>query len=142
MNGQVRTLVHELVHALGVNYQTHTRPQAEVIVDTATLIILSGAGLDASGETIPYVAGWGESGALEAVTEHAELIDRLARAICEKMRPSGRYTLPGVIPNLVTGRISNLFDLRGPNFIVDDAGGLIGFFLLLARVCHGLHILG
>ena len=35
VNGQVRTLVHELVHALGVNYQTHTRPQAEVIVDTA-----------------------------------------------------------------------------------------------------------
>ena len=81
VNGQVRTLVHELVHALGVNYQTHTRPQAEVIVDTATLIILSGAGLDASGETIPYVAGWGETGALEAVTEHAELIDRLARTV-------------------------------------------------------------
>ena len=52
-----------------------------MIVDTATLIILSGAGLDASGETIPYVAGWGETGALEAVTEHAELIDRLARTI-------------------------------------------------------------
>ena len=81
VNGQVRTLVHELVHALGVNYQTHTRPQAEVIVDTASLIILSGAGLDASGETIPYVAGWGETGALEAVTEHAELIDRLARTV-------------------------------------------------------------
>jgi hypothetical protein len=81
VNGQVRTLVHELVHALGVNYQTHTRPQSEVIVDTATLIILSGAGLDTSGETIPYVAGWGETGALEAVTEHAELIDRLARTV-------------------------------------------------------------
>ena len=35
VNGQVRTLVHELVHALGVNYQTHTRREAEVIVDTA-----------------------------------------------------------------------------------------------------------
>jgi hypothetical protein len=81
VNGQVRTLVHELVHARGVNYQTHTRPQAEVIVDTATLIILAGAGLDTSGETIPYVAGWGETGALEAVTEHAELIDRLARTV-------------------------------------------------------------
>jgi hypothetical protein len=81
VNGQVRTLVHELVHALGVNYQTHTRPQAEVIVDTATLIILSGAGLDTAGETIPYVAGWGETGALEAVTEYAELIDRLARTV-------------------------------------------------------------
>ena len=33
------------------------------------------------GETIPYVAGWGETGALEAVTEHAELIDRLARTV-------------------------------------------------------------
>ena len=49
-------------------------------------------------------------------------VDRLVHAICEKTRPSGRYTLPGVIPNLATGRISNLFDLRGPNFIVDDAG--------------------
>lgn len=81
VNGQVRVLVHELVHALGVNYETHTRPEAEVIVDTATLIVLSGAGLDTSGETIPYVAGWGETGALEAVTEHAELIDRLARKV-------------------------------------------------------------
>ena len=35
VNGQVRTLVHEVVHALGVNYQTHSRPHAEVIVDTA-----------------------------------------------------------------------------------------------------------
>jgi N-terminal domain of anti-restriction factor ArdC len=81
VNGQVRTLVHGIVHALGVDYQTHSRPQAEVIVDTATLIILNGAGLDTSGETIPYVAGWGETGALEAVTEHAELIDRLARTV-------------------------------------------------------------
>jgi hypothetical protein len=81
INGQVRTLVHELVHALGVTYQTHTRPTAEVIVDTATLIILSGAGLDTSEETIPYVASWGETGAIEAVTEHAELIDRLARTV-------------------------------------------------------------
>jgi hypothetical protein len=79
--GQARTLVHELVHALGVNYQTHTRPEAEVIVDTATLIVLSGVGLDTSGETIPYVASWGETGALEAVTGHAELIDRLARKV-------------------------------------------------------------
>jgi hypothetical protein len=83
VNGQVRVLVHEIVHALGVTYQTHTRPQAEVIVDTATLIIVSGAGLDTSGETVPYVAGWGETGALEAVTEHAELIDRLARTVEE-----------------------------------------------------------
>jgi len=52
-----------------------------VIVDTTTLIVLGGVGLDTAGETIPYVAGWGESGALEAVTEFAQLIDGLARQI-------------------------------------------------------------
>jgi hypothetical protein len=52
-----------------------------VIVDTTTLIVLSAVGLDTAGETIPYVAGWGEDGALEAVTEFAALIDSLARRI-------------------------------------------------------------
>ncbi len=80
-NGQVRTLVHETVHALGVDYQKYTRAQAEIIVDTTTLIVLSGVGLDTSGETIPYIAGWGEDGALEAVTEFATLIDSLARKV-------------------------------------------------------------
>jgi len=80
-NGQVRTLVHEVVHALGVDYAKYSRAQAEVIVDTTTLIVLSGVGLDTSGETIPYVAGWGESGALDAVTEFAQLIDALVRRV-------------------------------------------------------------
>jgi hypothetical protein len=80
-NAQVRTLVHEIVHALGVDYQRYSREQAEVIVDTTTLIVLAGVGLDVSGETIPYVAGWGEDGALDAVSEFAQLIDRLARQI-------------------------------------------------------------
>jgi antirestriction factor ArdC-like protein len=81
VNGQVRTLVHELVHALGVNYQTHSRPQAEVIVDTVTFIVCAGVGLDVGGESIPYVAGWGEDGALEAVTEFAGVIDTLAHKL-------------------------------------------------------------
>ncbi len=80
-NARVRTLVHETIHALGVDYQRYTRAQAEVIVDTTTLIVLSAAGLDTSGETIPYVAGWGEHGALEAVTEFAHLIDTLGRRV-------------------------------------------------------------
>jgi hypothetical protein len=81
INGQVRTLVHELVHAQGVTYETHTRSVAEVIVDVTTMIVLGGVHLDVSGETIPYIAGWGEAGALEAVTEHATLIDTLARQL-------------------------------------------------------------
>ncbi len=80
-NTQVRTLVHEVTHALGVDYAKYSRAQAEVIVDTTTLIVLGGVGLDTAGETIPYVARWGESGALDAVSEFAHLIDGLARRI-------------------------------------------------------------
>jgi len=81
LNARLRTLVHETIHALGVDYQQYSRPQAEVVVDTTTLIILGGVGLDVSGETVPYVAGWGEDGALEAVTQFAGLIDSLARRV-------------------------------------------------------------
>ncbi|MFL5912916.1 MAG: hypothetical protein ACJ768_20410 [Gaiellaceae bacterium] len=41
----------------------------------------SGAGLDTSGESIPYVAGWGEDGALEAIQQVAELIDSIVLRI-------------------------------------------------------------
>jgi len=89
-NAQVRTLVHEVTHALGVDYAKYSRAQAEVIVDTTTLIVLSGVGLDVSGETIPYIAGWGEGGALDAVTDFAQLIDGLARRIAHTIEvPSG-----------------------------------------------------
>jgi hypothetical protein len=80
-NARLRTLIHEAIHALGVDYQQHSRAQAEVIVDTTTLVVLGGLGLDVSGETVPYVAGWGEDGALEAVTQFAALIDALARRV-------------------------------------------------------------
>jgi hypothetical protein len=80
-NAQVRILVHESIHALGVDYQRYSRAQAEVIVDTTTLVVLGSVGLDVSGETVPYVAGWGEDGALDAVTEFAKLIDTLARRV-------------------------------------------------------------
>jgi hypothetical protein len=75
-----------LVHALGVDYQHYFRQQAEVIVDTVTYIVCAGAGLDVGGESIPCV-GWGEDGALAAVTEFATLIDGLATQI---ERPGSR----------------------------------------------------
>jgi hypothetical protein len=42
---------------------------------------LSGEETGDTGETIPYVAGWSENGALEAVTEFAATIDKIARQI-------------------------------------------------------------
>ena len=80
-NRQVRTLVHELAHALGVGYEQYGREQAEVLVDCVTYIVCSSVGLDVGGESIPYIAGWGEDGALDAIHEYAETIDAIARRI-------------------------------------------------------------
>jgi hypothetical protein len=71
-NAQLRILIHETTHGLGVGYAEYGRARAEVIVDTATVIALGAVGLDTSGETVPYIASWGETGALEAVTEFAQ----------------------------------------------------------------------
>lgn len=80
-NAQVRILVHEIAHGLGVGYPEYGRARSEVIVDTVTYLACASAGLDVSGESIPYVAGWGEDGALEAVSEFARTIDQFARRI-------------------------------------------------------------
>jgi hypothetical protein len=80
-NGQLRTLVHECAHALGIDYERYTREQSEVLADTITFVVCSSVGLTVDGESIPYVAGWGEEGALDAVTAFAATIDTLARRI-------------------------------------------------------------
>lgn len=44
-NSRVRTLVHEIAHALGVDYRDYSRAQAEVIVDS---VIFSSGWLESS----------------------------------------------------------------------------------------------
>jgi hypothetical protein len=80
-NAKVRVLVHEIAHALGVGYNDYGRRRAEVLVDTVTFVVCGSVGLDTSGSTVPYVAGWGESGELDAIRVYAETIDKLARRI-------------------------------------------------------------
>jgi N-terminal domain of anti-restriction factor ArdC len=80
-NAQLRILIHETIHALGVGYAEYGRERAEVIVDTATAIAVGSVGLRVDGDSIPYIAGWGETGALDAVTAFARTIDELARRI-------------------------------------------------------------
>jgi N-terminal domain of anti-restriction factor ArdC len=80
-NAQVRALIHECVHALGIDYERYPRNRAEVIADTVTFLACSSAGLAVDAESVPYVASWGRDGALEAVGEFAQTIDGLARRI-------------------------------------------------------------
>ena len=80
-NAIVRVLVHELAHALGVGYAEYGREAAEVIVETATVIVCGAIGLDTSGESIPYIAGWGETDDLAAIRTFAEKVDEIARTL-------------------------------------------------------------
>ena len=89
-NAQVRVLVHEIAHALGVGYSDYGRRRAEVLVDTVTFIVCGAVGLDTSGSSVPYVAGWGESGELDAIRGYAETIDEIARRIEDSLRHESR----------------------------------------------------
>ena len=80
-NRQVRTLTHEIAHGHGLGYAELGRERCEVLVDCVTYCVLGALGLDVSGESIPYVAGWGEDGALDAIREYAQTIDTIARRI-------------------------------------------------------------
>ena len=87
-NGQVRLLVHEIAHALGVGYREYGRERAEAIVDCVAYLVCAGVGLDVEASTVPYIAGWAaeDDGGLQ---RDAVLIDRLAGRI-ERALPNGR----------------------------------------------------
>lgn len=81
-NGRVRVLVHELAHAVGVpTYKEHGRADAEVIVETAAVIVCGSIGLDTSGESIPYIAGWGERNDVQAIRSYAETVETIASTL-------------------------------------------------------------
>lgn len=76
-NSQVKTLVHELAHALGVDYTDYERGEAEAIVESVAMIVCGSLGLDTSGYSVPYIAGWCD-GDPSALREHAAKVDELA----------------------------------------------------------------
>lgn len=87
-NARVRVLVHELAHAMGIGYTDLGRQRAEVMVDCVTYIVCGQLGLDTAGESIPYVAGWGEDGALDAIQAYAQTIDEVSRRIYDEITAS------------------------------------------------------
>jgi hypothetical protein len=87
-NGRVATLVHELAHAHGVDYQRYSRPEAELIVESVACIVCAGAGLDTHGDSVPYLAGWNPDKASERIHELAGTIDEIARRIEHALTPA------------------------------------------------------
>ncbi len=76
-NARVRTLIHELAHALGIGYAEYGRETAEVIVESAAAVACASAGLDTSCESVPYIAGWSD-GTTDTLREYAAKVDEIA----------------------------------------------------------------
>jgi acyl transferase domain-containing protein/phosphopantetheinyl transferase len=48
-------------------------------------------------------------------------LEKLRAALVAQLPPFNSDTAPGLVPNVMTGRIANRFDLRGPNYLIDAA---------------------
>ncbi len=82
-NAEIQTLVHELAHLLiradcrdedpKLSYRAE-----EVVVESVAYTVCAGLGLDTSGDSAPYLAGWGGEEAGDQIEAYAALIDRLA----------------------------------------------------------------
>jgi hypothetical protein len=85
-NHQIKTLVHELSHALlrhtDLGDVALSYSQEELVVESIALTVVGGLGLDTSGYSIPYIASWSQDDdSLEIVETCAGVIDRLAKRI-------------------------------------------------------------
>lgn len=82
-NASVRTLVHELCHALGILYDGLGRDYAEVLTETAAYAVCQSIGLDTGACAVPYVAGWAEGTAdgTDILRDMADLVDSTAKQI-------------------------------------------------------------
>ncbi len=47
------------------------------------------------------------------------VLDKTVDRIRNRNVPSGPYTLPGLMPNVTASRITHMFDLNGPNIVID-----------------------
>lgn len=97
-NGKVTTLVHELAHAHGIDYQRFSRAEAELIVESVACIVCAGAGLDTGGESIPYIAAWNPEQAVERIQLLTATIDEIARRIENALDSGDELTAAVVVP--------------------------------------------
>jgi len=86
VNHQVKTLIHELAHAL-MRLAERDGPELsyaeeEIVVESIAFSVVGGLGIDTSGYSIPYLTSWSQDDAdMEIVEACAELIDRHAKRI-------------------------------------------------------------
>jgi hypothetical protein len=80
-NWVVAVLIHELAHALGIDYKDYNRANAEVIVETVTWMVCEGLNLDTSSFNTDYLATWMPPTENKLLQKFASVIDKTADQI-------------------------------------------------------------
>jgi antirestriction protein ArdC len=85
-NRQVKTLVHELAHALVRADREDDDPELdhaaeELVAETTAYSVCASSGIDPGEFSITYLAGWSEHTPIATIERTAALIDRLSRRI-------------------------------------------------------------
>jgi hypothetical protein len=85
VNSKLRTLLHELAHALrdDSDGKRLTTAQEECVVDVAACLAASELGLDVENSTIPYVATWAADAPIDALETLLPLADAIAKTLTE-----------------------------------------------------------
>lgn len=67
------------------------------------------------------------------------VLDKIVDRIRTRNVASGPYTLPGLMPNVTASRITHMFDLNGPNIVVDAGRHSLPLSLFAAQqlLAHG-----
>ncbi len=85
-NRQVKTLIHELAHALVRADRAEADPELdtateELVAETIAYCVCASSGIDAGAYSISYLASWSEHTPASTIERTASLIDRLCRRI-------------------------------------------------------------
>lgn len=85
-NHQVKTLVHELSHALiRLERSESDLPfgfcEEELVVESIAYTVCGSIGLDSAGFSVPYLAAWSEQACMTTIELAAATIDRIAKRI-------------------------------------------------------------
>jgi hypothetical protein len=91
---QVKTLAHELAHAL-LHEGTEDRPLAELEAESTAFVVCRTLGLDTSGYTFGYVACWAGGGpeAIARIKASGSRIQHAASVILDSLEVAGSGTV-------------------------------------------------
>jgi antirestriction protein ArdC len=87
-NARLATLIHELGHALLASERDAPKlayAQEELVVESIAVSACELVGLDVSANSIPYLASWAEQASVEVLEQTAQLTDRLATRIEDRL---------------------------------------------------------